>query len=374
MSLDVARRPGNGAETADSRPGSGAPPDPFWFELPEAPPDQGFEAAAASPWATATGLSEVPPPARRPVEVRPPAAPVAVRFSALLPPAGGGEFVVTRIKQPKPLPALPDPPAAEPEAAIAPAAAIAIETPPEAIATDPPLEPPAWVEARPAADIPEPAPASAPEPAPVWGWEESWGFEVPRERPRGRRAARRETRSLPRPSVRLVAGLGAAVLAALAVAVVASGTHAAGPRPRHRGAGGRIEPPPSALARRTIPGHYLRLYVRAGAEYGLDWTKLAAVGQIESHSGQSHLAGVSRGTNYAGAEGPAQFLPQTWARFGVAADGSGRLDPYDPANAITAMAAYLKASGAPEDWGRALFTYNHSAAYVSEVLALAARL
>jgi membrane-bound lytic murein transglycosylase B len=86
------------------------------------------------------------------------------------------------------------------------------------------------------------------------------------------------------------------------------------------------------------------------------------------------MAGVSRGTNFAGAEGPAQFLPTTWARFGVAADGSGRLDPYNPTNAITAMAAYLKASGAPENWRRALFTYNHSERYVNSVLALAVRL
>jgi membrane-bound lytic murein transglycosylase B len=53
---------------------------------------------------------------------------------------------------------------------------------------------------------------------------------------------------------------------------------------------------------------------------------------------------------------------------------SARIDPYDPADAITAMAAYLKASGAPDDWRGALFTYNHSQPYVDSVLALARQL
>ena len=74
-----------------------------------------------------------------------------------------------------------------------------------------------------------------------------------------------------------------------------------------------------------------------------------------------------------GAAGPAQFLASTWARYGVDADGQGTISPYDPADAITAMAAYLKASGAPEDWGAALFAYNHSTAYVADVLALSRR-
>ena len=73
-----------------------------------------------------------------------------------------------------------------------------------------------------------------------------------------------------------------------------------------------------------------------------------------------------------GAAGPAQFLTSTWQRFGVDADGRATISPYDPADAITAMAAYLKASGAPEDWTQALYTYN-SSAYVDAVLGLSRR-
>jgi membrane-bound lytic murein transglycosylase B len=129
-------------------------------------------------------------------------------------------------------------------------------------------------------------------------------------------------------------------------------------------------PPASAFALRTIPAAYLHEYRRAAAEYGLDWTKLAAVGKIESDQGRSRVPGVAHGTNPRGAAGPAQFLASTWARYGVDVDGQGAMNPYDPADAITAMAAYLKASGAPEDWSAALYAYNHSTAYVRAVLAL----
>jgi membrane-bound lytic murein transglycosylase B len=116
------------------------------------------------------------------------------------------------------------------------------------------------------------------------------------------------------------------------------------------------------------------MYWQAGAEYGLDWTVLAGIGTIESDNGQSVLPGVSSGTNYAGAAGPAQFENSTWARYGVntAAKGS-QSSPYNAADAITTMAAYLKASGAPQNWQTALYAYNHSDAYVSQVLALAAK-
>ena len=130
----------------------------------------------------------------------------------------------------------------------------------------------------------------------------------------------------------------------------------------------------SALAQRLqIPVAYLELYQRAGARYGLDWTRLAAIGAIESAHGQTAAPGVVTGANAHGASGPAQFLAATWDRFGLDGDADGRRDPYDPADAIHGMASYLRASGAPEDWGRALRTYNHSDAYAAAVEQLAAR-
>jgi membrane-bound lytic murein transglycosylase B len=135
-----------------------------------------------------------------------------------------------------------------------------------------------------------------------------------------------------------------------------------------------VAPPARATPTPGIPGRYVEIYQRVGAEYGLQWTMLAAVGQIESHSGQSQLPGVASGTNTAGAEGPAQFEASTWARYGVDADRRGSISPFDPNDAITAMAAYLKASGAPENWPLALYAYNHSWTYVDSVLALGRQL
>ena len=110
------------------------------------------------------------------------------------------------------------------------------------------------------------------------------------------------------------------------------------------------------------------------ARYGLDWTRLAAIGAIESGHGQARVAGVLSGTKPDGASGLAQFLAGTWERFGVDGNGDGSRDPHDAADAIPAMASYLRASGAPQDWRAALRSDNHSDAYVDAVEKLASKL
>lgn len=126
-----------------------------------------------------------------------------------------------------------------------------------------------------------------------------------------------------------------------------------------------------------IPAEYLRLYQAAAAEekLGADgWSYLAGVGKVECDHGRSTAYGCDRGeVNSAGARGPAQFLDPTWAAYGVDGDGDGTRDVYVPADAIFGMANYLEASGAPGDWHRALFAYNHSDAYVADVMAWAER-
>lgn len=195
---------------------------------------------------------------------------------------------------------------------------------------------------------------------------------APRSRPGRARSVARPRRSGANPMIPLVV-----IAVAVAVCVWAEFPHPSvtQPRPLHTANAASLSftPHPSAFALQTIPTAYLHDYWRVADEYGLDWTKLAAVGQIESDQGRSQEAGVSTGTNSAGAAGPAQFISSTWARYGVDADGRGSSNPYDPDDAITAMAAYLKASGAPEDWHTALFAYNHSNAYVDSVLALSRR-
>lgn len=89
---------------------------------------------------------------------------------------------------------------------------------------------------------------------------------------------------------------------------------------------------------------------------------LAGLTSVESGFGQN------MGPSSAGAIGWTQFMPATWQTYGVDANHDGKADPYTAADAIFASARYLQASGAPRDWYRALFAYNHSDSYVDEVL------
>jgi membrane-bound lytic murein transglycosylase B len=73
--------------------------------------------------------------------------------------------------------------------------------------------------------------------------------------------------------------------------------------------------------------------------------------------------------------GPMQFLPSTFASYGVDGNHDGRLDIEDPADAIFTAAAYLCANGAtghaPDSLARAIWHYNQADWYVQMVLALA---
>jgi Transglycosylase SLT domain len=131
----------------------------------------------------------------------------------------------------------------------------------------------------------------------------------------------------------------------------------------------------SALALREIPPDYLRWYQAAGARYGLDWAILAGIGEVECDHGRDPDPSCTRegAVNSAGAGGPMQFLGSTWATYGVDGNGDGRIDRWDPADAIFGAANYLHASGAPKDYRSAIFAYNHAGWYVAEVQRWAAR-
>ena len=100
---------------------------------------------------------------------------------------------------------------------------------------------------------------------------------------------------------------------------------------------------------------------------------LAAINEVETTFATSELPGVHSGANAAGAEGPMQFEPGTWAKYGMLAPGGA--DPasvYDETDAVWSAANLLHASGAPGDWQTAIFAYNHAGWYVDEVLSDAA--
>jgi hypothetical protein len=125
----------------------------------------------------------------------------------------------------------------------------------------------------------------------------------------------------------------------------------------------------SARARQDIPPFYLRLYVLAARRFGLDWAILAGIGKVECDHGRDPDPSCTQegSVNSAGAGGPAQFLASTWSVYGVSADGRGAPNRWNPADAILAMAHYLRASGAPADYRRAIYAYNHAWWYVAEV-------
>ncbi len=171
-----------------------------------------------------------------------------------------------------------------------------------------------------------------------------------------------------------------AVLAALVTPVLLLSAAAAGilggGDPAAATGGG--QPAASSDAAGDIPAGMLVLYQRAASVEcsRLPWTVLAAVGKVESDHGRSTLPGVRSGSNYAGAQGPMQFLPATFAGYAlpVPPGGADPPSPYDPADAVHAAARYLCASGARTgDLRAALFAYNHSGAYVNSVLAVARR-
>jgi murein DD-endopeptidase MepM/ murein hydrolase activator NlpD len=110
------------------------------------------------------------------------------------------------------------------------------------------------------------------------------------------------------------------------------------------------------------------LWQRAGSAYGVPWQVLGAINKIESNFGQN------MGPSSAGAVGWMQFMPSTWERWGLDADGDGIANPWDPEDAVFAAARYLAAAGAQEDISRAIFAYNHAQWYVDDVLNLASQL
>jgi len=130
---------------------------------------------------------------------------------------------------------------------------------------------------------------------------------------------------------------------------------------------------PSQTAVAEIPPDYLLLYQEAGLAFDVPWEVLAGVGKVECDHGRNPDPACWKegAENAAGAGGPMQFLASTWQQYGLAANGSGAPDRWDPADAIVSAANFLKANGAPENIDAALFAYNHSDVYVQQVLAWA---
>lgn len=170
----------------------------------------------------------------------------------------------------------------------------------------------------------------------------------------------------------------------------------------------------SALSANGIPATALNAYRVAAARLGhvepgcgIDWALLAGIGREESDHGRFagavlHTDGTSTpkiigpalnghgnqyipapangvaldgDANYTHALGPMQFIPQTWAGYGADANGDGVADVFNINDAALGAARYLCAAGGDlrtrAGQERGVLAYNHSDAYLAQVLALA---
>jgi membrane-bound lytic murein transglycosylase B len=152
----------------------------------------------------------------------------------------------------------------------------------------------------------------------------------------------------------------------------------------------------------TVPPAVLAAYLQAARVLAvtqpvchLPWELLAAIGEIESDhafggdltpDGRTRrpiLGPVLNGSHgraavrnpdgsWARARGPMQFLPATWAVWGVDADGDGLADPDDVNDAALTAADYLcagsRALDSTADLRRAVYSYNPSPAYLADVM------
>lgn len=135
----------------------------------------------------------------------------------------------------------------------------------------------------------------------------------------------------------------------------------------------------------------------------LTWTTLAGIGQVESHHGTYRGATIAAngdvsppirgvlldGTNgnleildresvshdgdepYVRAMGPMQFIPETWALYGVDANNDGDISADNIDDAALSAAGYLcwrgKDLATARGWMDALRAYNHSDQYARNV-------
>jgi membrane-bound lytic murein transglycosylase B len=99
----------------------------------------------------------------------------------------------------------------------------------------------------------------------------------------------------------------------------------------------------------------MNYYHQAESESGVGWNYLAAINFVESRFGS--ILGAST----AGAQGPMQFLPSTFASYGQGGD------IHSPHDSILAAGRYLAANGFATDRDHAIYGYNHASEYVRAV-------
>lgn len=149
----------------------------------------------------------------------------------------------------------------------------------------------------------------------------------------------------------------------------------------------------SNIGEKEIPENFIEIYQRAGEQFDVPWTLLAAIHRVETR-----FSSIGNMESPVGAAGHMQFMKKTWlgwgykggtrlgdadipdsvltdpamikryGGYGVDANRDGRADPYDIEDAVFAAANYLSASGAPDNVEKAVFAYNRADWYVDKVM------
>ncbi|SDE16580.1 Transglycosylase SLT domain-containing protein [Rhodococcus tukisamuensis] len=170
---------------------------------------------------------------------------------------------------------------------------------------------------------------------------------------------------------------------------------------------GWAEEQPDALGIGTLAleayGYAAAVMAQSRPDCGIGWTTVAGIAGVESRHGTYRGSSVApdgtvsppiRGIPLDGgpgvaeipdtdggardgdavhdrAMGPLQFIPETWQRWGVDANGDGVVDPDNIDDAALTAARYLCARGGDlttaDGWQRALMAYNLSGEYLSDV-------
>lgn len=149
----------------------------------------------------------------------------------------------------------------------------------------------------------------------------------------------------------------------------------------------------SEIGEKEIPADYIPIYKAAAEKYKVPWNLLAA-----HHKVETRFSTIKKMVSPVGAVGHMQFMPLTWlgwgyggdrlgnanvpkkiltdpkmikkyGGYGVDANGDGKADPYDLEDAVFSAANYLSHNGAADgNIRKAVYAYNHSEQYVSDVL------
>lgn len=118
-------------------------------------------------------------------------------------------------------------------------------------------------------------------------------------------------------------------------------------------------------AAQTIPATVKALYGAAANRYKIPWQLLAGIGMAETRHGRNNT------TSSAGAQGLMQFMPGTFASYGVDGNGDGKKQIHNDADSIFSAAHYLVAYGVKKGTSgviKALWAYNRSISYRNDVL------